>query len=228
MLLKSDWLRLHWRRRLECIAMTLRADRIQELLTPFLAGETLFRSQIEGLQTYLDLLLKWNAKINLTSVRDPEEVVVRHFGESLFAARHLFLESSPISVIDVGSGAGFPGIPIKIWNESIEIVLVDSNVKKSAFLREVTRALNLKGVTVESKRAEGLFATADLVTLRAVERFNQILPTAHRLLRSAGRLALLIGEAQIEVAKTVLPDLNWADAIKIPVSNNRVLLVGNS
>lgn len=208
--------------------MTLNPDRIRELLAPFLPNNALAPPQIEFLQTYLDLLLKWNSKINLTSVRDPERIVARHFGESLFAARHLFPEPISDSVIDVGSGAGVPGIPIKIWNQSIELTLVESNGKKSAFLREVTRALNLKQVVVESKRAESLSARADVVTLRAVERFDLILPTARNLLRSGGRLALLIGEAQVEAAKSVLPDLKWPSPTRIPLSDNRVLFVGSS
>src|SRR5215468_1058001 len=153
--------------------MTLHSDRIQELLIPFLASDALDSSQIKSLQTYLDLLLKWNSKINLTSLRDPEAIVLRHFGESLFAARHLFPGPIASSVIDVGSGAGFPGIPIKIWNESTELTMVESNGKKATFLREAARALNLRQVAVESRRAEGLAARADVVILRAVERFEQ-------------------------------------------------------
>src|SRR5512133_77097 len=107
--------------------MTLHSDRIRELLVPFLASDALSSSQIESLQTYLDVLLKWNSKINLTSVRNPEEIVVRHFAESLFAARELFPDPVVASVIDVGSGAGFPGIPIKIWNQSATLTLVESN-----------------------------------------------------------------------------------------------------
>ena len=208
--------------------MTLHPDRIRELLTPFLPSDALSQSQIESLQTYLDLLIKWNSRINLTSVRDPDEMVGRHFGESLFAAHHLFPDTIAASVVDVGSGAGFPGMPIKIWNQSIELTLVEPSGKKAAFLREVARALNLRQVAVESRRAEGLAAKADVVTLRAVERFESILPIARNLLRPGGRLAFLIGEAQIEVAKSILPDLKWDDPIKIPLSANRVLSVGSS
>lgn len=208
--------------------MTLHSDRIRELLAAFLPNDALAPPQIAYLQTYLDLLLKWNSKINLTSVRDPEEIVGRHFGESLFAARHLFPEPVPASVIDIGSGAGFPGIPIKIWNESIQLTLVESSGKKSAFLREVARGLNLKEVAVESRRAESLSAKADVVTLRAVERFDLILPTARDLLRFGGRLALLIGTAQVDLAGSILQELKWSDPIKVPLSDSRVLIVGNS
>jgi len=208
--------------------MTLHSDRIRELLVPFLIGDALSSSQIESLQTYLDLLLNWNSKINLTSVRNPEEIVVRHFGESVFAARELFPDPVVASVIDVGSGAGFPGIPIKIWNESARLTLVESNGKKATFLREVARALNLRQVAVESKRAESLTSTANVVTLRAVESFERILRSASELLLPNARLALLIGEAQVKAAKSILPDLEWRDPVTLPLSDNRMFLVGNS
>jgi 16S rRNA (guanine527-N7)-methyltransferase len=207
--------------------MTLNSDRIRELLAPFLSSDDLSQWQIESLQAYLGLLIKWNSRINLTSVRDPDEMVARHFGESLFAAHHLFPDPIAASVVDVGSGAGFPGIPIRIWNQSIELTLVESNGKKSAFLREVARTLDLKQVAIESRRAESLTAKADVVTLRAVERFDSILPTARNLLLPGGRLALLIGEAQVEAAKSILSDVKWTDPIRIPLSDNRALFIGN-
>ena len=208
--------------------MPLRENRIAELLDPFLEGLSLSKVQLEALVTYLDLLLKWNSKINLTAVRNPEEIVTRHFGESLFAARQLFPEPKLGSVVDVGSGAGFPGIPIKVWNESVDLVLIESNQKKAVFLREVVRALGLKEVSVEATRAKATSAVADLVTLRAVESFEHVLESARRLLRPGGRLALLIGEAQVQTAKTVLADVNWQDPIRIPLSGTRTLLMSDA
>src|SRR5205823_5044403 len=111
--------------RMQSPKMTLRKDLIAELLVPFLEGSALLSVQLERLRAYLDLLLKWNSKVNLTAVRDPEEIVTRHFGESLFAARQLFPEPIAGTVIDVGSGAGFPGIPMKIWNESAVLLLIE-------------------------------------------------------------------------------------------------------
>src|SRR6266513_4559919 len=175
--------------------MTLREDRIPELLVPFLEGSALSTAQLERLRAYLDLLLKWNSKINLTAVRDPEEIVTRHFGEALFAAKRLFQDNQAESVIDVGSGAGFPGIPMKIWTESADLLLIESSQKKSVFLREVVRSLGLDRVSIEPARAEEATVRADLVTLRAVERFDQILSIAHDLLKPGGRLALLIGDS---------------------------------
>jgi len=207
--------------------MTVREDRIAELLVPFLEGSALSSAQLERLRAYLDLLLKWNSKINLTAVRDPEEIVTRHFGESFFAARKLFPKPNLESIMDIGSGAGFPGIPMKIWNEAADLILVESNQKKAVFLREVVRTLGLDRVSVETARAEKVAVRAELVMLRAVERFDLILPIAHSLLKPSGRLALLIGESQVKTAKTDLPDLDWQPPVPIPLSRNRTLLVGS-
>jgi 16S rRNA (guanine527-N7)-methyltransferase len=219
--------------------------RIAALLSPFLGGAALSDSQLAQLATYLDLLLRWNARINLTAVRDPEQIVTRHFGESLFAARHLYpscsLEPKAWSLLDLGSGPGFPGLAIKIWAPALTTTLLESNQRKATFLREVVRALQLTHVEVLAERAENFAAqiadyklqiTNLTVTLRAVERFRQILPTAVELLRqfpaASGRLALLIGAAQVEPARTLASSLTWSDPLHIPTSSQRVLLVGNS
>jgi 16S rRNA (guanine(527)-N(7))-methyltransferase RsmG len=276
--------------------------RISELLKPFLAdtpNETktddresavLSPDQLNNISMYIDILLHWNARINLTAIRQPDEIVTRHFGESLFAARHLFPPTATISqpslsrnsssaeitlstskprsgarmqptaqavggepktkepqrgerpsttqalkdthnpsitLIDVGSGAGFPGLPIKIWAPEIHLTMIESNQKKSTFLREVVRALTLININVFSKRAEDHLAhQANIVTLRAVENFQAALPTAIRLLASGGRLTLLISEAQQAKAQALAPDLTWNSAVQVPLSTNRILLIG--
>jgi 16S rRNA (guanine527-N7)-methyltransferase len=222
----------------------------------------LFPAQLQDISTYIDILLKWNAHINLTAIRDPEDIVPRHFGESLFAARCLFprglnvgtaalgcppehssaafqssvppacpdagrVANAAPSLADLGAGAGFPGLPIKLWAPHISLTLIESNHKKVAFLREVTRALTLTDVNIQNTRAETLTGTTfDVVTLRAVERFETILPTAATLVAPGGRLALLIGSAQVENARATLPDLAWTDPTPIPQSRARVLLTG--
>jgi 16S rRNA (guanine527-N7)-methyltransferase len=186
-------------------------------------------AQLQHISTYIDILCRWNARINLTAIRDPEEVVTRHFGESLFAARNLFSgESAGLEgrVADVGSGAGFPGLPIKLWAPQLSLTLIESNHKKAAFLREVSRALTLMDVNIQNARAEALGAAAfDVVTLRAVERFESILPTAAALVAPAGRLALLISSAQQDQAQAALPDFTWSSAVPIPGSSSRILSV---
>lgn len=199
-------------------------EKIAELLTPF-CGE-LPREQLEQISKYIDILLKWNEKINLTGVRDPQEIVLRHFGEAFFTARALLQPDSALDVIDVGSGAGFPGMPLKLFAPRIRLTLVEAQEKKATFLREVVRALAFGNVTVLAARAETLKVFADLVTLRAVERFDEVLPIAGHLVRPGGRLALLIGTGQIGSAHQ-LPEFDWQEAIKVPQSRTRVLLVGN-
>lgn len=204
--------------------LAMDATRISELLAPFLNEETLAQNQLALISTYIDVLLKWNARMNLTAVRDPEQIVQRHFGESLFAARHLVSSDSTISVADVGSGAGFPGIPTKIYAPGLQSTLIESHGKKATFLREVIRGLELININVFPGRAEDWKGTADLVTLRAVEKFEHILPVAAALVVPQGRLGLLIGAAQaVEVRN--MPEGNWGDPIPIPNSRERVLKI---
>jgi 16S rRNA (guanine527-N7)-methyltransferase len=203
-------------------------ERISELLSPFLEQRPLSRGQLSAVQSYLEMLLKWNSKINLSAIRNRDEIVTRHFGESLFAASRIFSDqNSTASVIDIGSGAGFPGLPIKIWAPGISLTLIESSQRKATFLREVVRALNLANVEVVMDRAESLAIQAEVVTLRAVERFELILPIVQRLLRPNGQAALLIGSAQVEVAKAALP-LLWQEPIPIPLSQSRVLFLGHA
>lgn len=201
----------------------METTKIAELLTPF-AGE-LPREQLEQISKYIDILMKWNEKTNLTAVRDPQEIVLRHFGEAFFAARALLQPDSALDVIDVGSGAGFPGMPLKLFAPRIKLTLVEAQEKKATFLREVARALAFGNVTVLAARAETLTVKADLVTLRAVEKFDQVLPIAAHLVKPGGRLALLIGTGQIGSAHQ-LPEFDWQEPIKVPQSRTRVLLVG--
>jgi len=211
--------------------------RISMLLEPFLESPLPPGSLVQ-ISMYIDLLLRWNARVNLTAVREPEHIVTRHFGESLFLARHLLpLERGPAGgtgcrVIDLGSGAGFPGLPLKIWDPSIDLTLIESNHKKAAFLREIARELTLTAVKVITERAVSLaslpgFARAGLVTLRAVERFEAVVPVAVSLIAPQGRLALLIGASQVPSLASLSPAIQWSDPIPIPQSASRVLIYGS-
>jgi 16S rRNA (guanine527-N7)-methyltransferase len=240
--------------------------RIAELLQPFLsarchsqpakAGEesaVLSATQLQSISTYIDILLRWNARINLTAIRNEEEIVTRHFGESLFTARHLFPHvssahsassavkdadfhvaeaRSPTAearVADLGSGAGFPGIPIKLWASNIALTLIESNQKKATFLRELARTLILTDINIQNVRAETLSpSTFDVVTIRAVERLPKILPVAASLLAPSGRLALLIASNQLDATRSALPNLAWAPPIPVPQSQSRLLLIGHA
>lgn len=221
-------------------------DRIAKLLEPFLRSPVSAGAGAPGkeipidfyasISTYIDILRHWNARINLTAIRDPEQIVIRHFGESLFTARHLFGSQHDIAalghaqrainVADIGSGAGFPGLPVKLWNPAISLTLIEANLKKATFLREATRALKLNDVQVANVRAENMAsAKFDIVTLRAVEQLADILSSALRLAGTSGRLALLVGKAQLAKIRSKLPTVDWNEPVAIPLSDSRVLLL---
>jgi 16S rRNA (guanine527-N7)-methyltransferase len=249
--------------------LPLNSARLATLLEPFLK-EPLSPSRLDQISIYIDLLQRWNARVNLTAIRQEEEIVTRHFGESFFLARHLFphlgassschpersadmraahvsAESkacpersrrdpyrintvSPTSVLDIGSGAGFPAVPLKLWAPHIRLTLVESNHKKAAFLREVARALRLTNINVIPDRLETLaarpgFPRAQVVTFRAVERFDAILHQTVSFLAPKATLALLIGVAQIPHL-TAMTSMNWQPPIPVPQSRTRVLSIG--
>jgi 16S rRNA (guanine527-N7)-methyltransferase len=195
---------------------------IAALLQPY---AELTSEQLAQTSTYVDLVLKWNAKVNLTAVRNREEIVTRHFGESFFAAARL----APVpgdTAIDLGSGAGFPGLPLAMFAPAVEVTLIESNGKKAAFLNEVIFALRLKNAKVFSRRAETYPAKAHLVTMRAVEKFESAVPVALNLVRDGGRLALMIGASQVSRARTVAPQVRWQEPLAIPGGHSRVLALG--
>ncbi|HYL91878.1 MAG TPA: 16S rRNA (guanine(527)-N(7))-methyltransferase RsmG [Alphaproteobacteria bacterium] len=175
---------------------------------------------------YIDLLLKWNARVNLTGVRDPSEMVTRHFGESFFVARTLLRTGESSTVIDLGSGAGFPGMPMAMFAPAANVTLIESNTRKAAFLKEAVFALKLKNVAVFSGRAEDYRGQASLVVMRAVEKFERSLTLALSLVEAGGRIGLMIGDAQVEKAKALRPGLAWNEPIDMPSGQSRVLLVG--
>jgi 16S rRNA (guanine527-N7)-methyltransferase len=208
------------------------AARIAELLAPFLGADGLSSHRLDQVSAYLDRLMRWNARMNLTAVRDPEQIVTRHFGESFFAAKQLLggEEPAPKSATDIGSGAGFPGLPVKIFAPALRMRLVEAQHRKATFLREVVRDLQLADCEVVADRAEALAeaepGSADLVTLRAVERFQDVLPTAAQLTSNKGRMGLLIGREQAETAATTLRGVEWQAEIPVPLSISRIILIG--
>ena len=203
-------------------------ERIAELLAPFV-GSALSDPQVSAISAYMNLLQKWNAKLNLTAIRVSQEIITRHFGESLFAAKQIFpTGDSRESVIDVGSGAGFPGLPLKLWSANLELTLVESNQRKATFLREVIRALNLKSTIVLTERAESVSLRSAVVTFRAVERFEHILHVAFGLVKPGGKIALLTSETQAEKAESTLPSITWRPPMKIPLTKHGRLLIGDA
>lgn len=201
----------------------METNRIAAWLRPFVE---LDQNLLEQTSIYIDLLIKWNARVNLTAVREPAEMVQRHFGESYFVATQLLEKDAAPSVIDLGSGAGFPGVPIAMLCPKAQVTLIESNGKKAAFLNEVIRILTLNNAKVFKERAENYQGTGELVTLRAVEKFPQATALALKLVSPGGHLALMIGSGQIVAAKTLDSRTNWQEPILIPGGHSRVLLVG--
>jgi len=207
------------------------SDRIAALFEPFLGGEAASPQLIAQVQVYLDLLLRWNARTNLTGIRDPEQIVTRHFGESLFAARVLrdagALAASDLTLADVGSGPGFPGIPIGLLAPELSLTLIESQNKKSSFLREVIRTLGLDRAKVFNGRAENWNYTAGIVTLRAVEKFETVLPIAASLVAPGGTLCLLIAASQLATAQRSLGS-QWRFSVPAPTPETlgRVICMG--
>ncbi len=198
---------------------------ISRLLEPFIQLDEM---RLAAISKYIDLLLKWNARINLTAIRAPEEIVQRHFGESLFAGKHILAEKSIKTAIDLGAGAGFPGVPFALLAPEVEVTLIESSQKKSTFLKELIYLLGLKNVKVFGGRAKSYSQSADLVMLRAVEKFEGVLPLALTLVSPGGRLALLIGTSQMDPARRLLQQVQWQEPVGIPSGHSRVLLVGTN
>lgn len=187
---------------------------------------TVDSQQVLLIQRYMQILQQWNEKLNLTAIRDPLEILYRHFCESMYAA--VAVPGNFGRLADIGSGAGFPGIPLKILRPEIELFLVDSNIKKGTFLAEVVRDLELANVRVLISRYEELseeLAPLDNVCSRAVGEFGPFLDWAAREQLSARRILLWIGGRDLdEVRKSTLWD--WQEPISVPQSLRRYLLVG--
>jgi 16S rRNA (guanine527-N7)-methyltransferase len=197
--------------------------RIDQQLRPYAA---LSAEAIDRTSMYIDMLLRWNARMNLTAVRDLNDIVTRHFGESFFTATHLLEAGKPTQVVDVGSGAGFPGLPLAIYSSDAQVTLIEANTRKAAFLHEVIGALRLSNATIFSGRAEVFSETADVVTMRAVEKFEKSLLVAGELVKDGGRLGLLVGLSQLELAGRIASRFVWAEPIAVPGSHARVLSIG--
>jgi 16S rRNA (guanine(527)-N(7))-methyltransferase GidB len=193
---------------------TLTDSEVAEILTPYAAVDTALAGQLSA---YLDLLLRWNARTNLTAIRSPEEIVRRHFGESLFAGRHLG-DPLPDTLLDLGSGAGFPGLPIALLHPQIAVTLAESQNKKSTFLREVIRTLGFPNVDVWAGRAEDLPAGRRFhtVALRAVDNMHAALAVASSL--AEVQVVLLAGDGAEPPQ-----GYRFRETIAIPQSNSSIL-----
>ena len=196
------------------------ALRLNELLTA--AGlAPLDPSIANQFAAYCALLLRWNARTNLTAIRDEEGILSRHFLESIACARAL--PSGIATLLDFGSGAGFPGIPIALCRSELAVTLAESQTKKAAFLQEAARTIDLS-VKVHSSRAETLAGKFDCVTLRAVDRMGVAIQAAKGLVASRGWLALMTTLPQLDGVKVCLDsEFSLHGPISMPGGENRVL-----
>jgi len=199
---------------------------LKRLLEPF--GLKLSVAQHHQILTYLELLLRWNRRINLTGIVLPDDCVSRHFGESLIISRYVELNGR---LLDVGSGAGFPGLALRIVSPSLQVTLLEPSTKKRAFLKEVVRSCDWEGVEVRPERLEEFAQESagrefDIATARAVGSLERLVHQATECLRTRGRLCLWIGRGQVEAVRSTAPALDWEGPIHIPLSRQREIWVG--
>jgi 16S rRNA (guanine(527)-N(7))-methyltransferase RsmG len=172
------------------------------------------------------LLLKWNDAMNLTAIQDPLEILYRHFCESMFGAS--LIPFGVRRLADVGSGGGFPGLPLKIARPDLEVCLIDSNAKKATFLAEVVRELALPGARVLVSRYEELdeeITPLDIACCRAVGEYGQFLKWAASEKIGARTVMLWIGGRDLDEVRAS-EGWNWNEPAAIPQSLRRVVLVG--
>ena len=183
-------------------------------------------NQIGQIQEYIRLLLVWNEKVNLTAIRDPLEILYRHFCESMFATK--VVELGQCRLADIGTGGGFPGLALKILLPEAQVILVESNIKKATFLAEVVRALRITGVNVLVSRYEELgeeIAPVDFLLARALGEFEVFLKWAASEKVDAKRMILWVGAADVEQVRKS-PRWAWGPPVTVPQSLRRVLLIG--
>ncbi|QMU56115.1 MAG: 16S rRNA (guanine(527)-N(7))-methyltransferase RsmG [Candidatus Mycalebacterium zealandia] len=171
--------------------------KLQKILTHSGAqlGLEIEPEMVEKFETYSDLLIKWASKINLTSITDPETIAVSHFIDSLTVLRHI---EPGASVLDIGAGAGFPGIPVKICRPSINLVLADSREKRVFFMREIIRELELENTRAVKARAgkeNGKIGGGfDVAVARAVAKSPEVARAALPLVKEGGIVLIMKGK----------------------------------
>jgi 16S rRNA (guanine527-N7)-methyltransferase len=200
-------------------------DTVQEIEEAFSQGGVggLPASCYEQFSAYLGLLMRWNARLSLTSIREPAQIIRRHFLECAFAAQHLPADIA--TLLDYGSGAGFPGIPFAICRPEIRVTLAEAQGKKASFLREVVRTVGT-GTEVYDGRVETIPPghSFHAVSMRAVEKMELAIPIG---LRVAERyLVLLTTERSAPGYRGLTPELKWTDSVPLPNSDQMILAIG--
>lgn len=179
----------------------------------------------EKLARYMALLYRWNSRMNLTAVRDPEVLLRIHLPECLLCG--LKIPATAQTMLDFGSGAGLPGIPVQIIRPDLSVTLGESQGKKAAFLREAQRELDLTNSTVFANRIESLPSGQqfDVVTLRAVDQMQQALQAAEPRIASHGACMVLTSENEMPSVEKTLPAFSW-NMERVTGTRQRILLTG--
>jgi 16S rRNA (guanine527-N7)-methyltransferase len=173
-------------------------------------------------RAYLELLLRWNQRLSLTAVREPDQIIQRHFVECAFVAQRLPQDIADL--LDYGSGAGLPGIPIAICRPEIRVTLAEAHGKKASFLREALRVLNVEGEVYDGRVETMRERRFDAVALRAVEKMDLAIPLA---LQRVGRYLVLLTTERSDLARErAVPGLEWLEPISIPNTRQMVLEIG--
>jgi len=183
----------------------------------------LHETDIQRLSNYYALLLKWTSQLHLVAPCSPEEFATRHVLESLMLLKHLSLDAR---VVDVGSGAGLPIIPCLIMRKDLRATLIESSQRKGVFLREALRGLPNRdgGRLITARFEETSVPDAEFVTCRALDRFQQVLPTLIDWAPPESRLLLFAGDSLRRQVEVLLPS---AKAERMPKSEKRFLIVAN-
>lgn len=184
-----------------------------------LQHEDLNDQQIAKLYEHYCLLERWNQKMNLTTVKSGVDMVTRHYLESLFFARHL--PEDPATLADIGSGPGFPGVPIAVVNPNCRVTLVESHQKKAVFLSESTRGLS--NISVTAKRAQDIASSFDWIVARAVDP-EEVVALVPRL---STKIGLMVGEEDFLHLKTD-PRIAWREPVRLPWGDRRLCVYGST
>ena len=192
------------------------AELLRKELQPWLA---LSEIQVLRLWKHYEILLRWNERINLTSIPPGEEMVIRHYCESMFFAAQMPVTLEAISILDLGSGAGFPGVPMAILQPAWRLTLLESHQRKAVFLRESTRGL--PNISVLARRAESVPGRFDWVVSRGVDP-REVLKNLPRL---APRVGLMLGEDDFSAIQP-LSDIAWSKLIQLPWGDRRLCAYG--
>lgn len=190
------------------------------------AGVVVAAETAGSVARYAELLLKWNQRVSLTAITDPREILERHFAESLLAASVVPIQKGRLA--DVGTGAGFPGLALRVLLAELQLTLIEPNLRKTVFLAEVCRQLRLTGVEILRNRFADVDPAPlrlDFLTSRATGGYEELLEWASLALVPGGKVVLWLGaEEASRVGR--LSGFDWRPAKLLPRSQSRFLLVG--